>query len=249
MNNSTKTAFITGSSARIGKAIALHLAAQGYDIALHYRSSPAAAEETASTIRAMGRHAVLVQGDLTDLTRTQTMLSDAKKALGTITCLINNASVFEKDSLFDFSPENFQAHFTVHAQAPLILIREFVKQLPPHPVGNIINLTDGMHGWSVSDKFLTYSLSKMALTNLTQLLARELAPRVRINAIAPGPTLPGTQDKPETFSKLEKIIPLKHVSNPQEVCDTVSYLLGAESVTGQIINLSGGVHCIPSLYD
>ncbi len=250
MNTSIQTAFITGGSARIGKAIALHLAAGGYDIALHYRSSEKAAQETANTIRAMGRHAVLVQGDLTHAHRTAALIADAGKTLGPITCLINNASIFEKDTLGDFTTEKFNAHFAVHAHAPLQLIRDFARQLPPQQNGNIINLTDGMSGWSMSDKFLTYSLSKMTLANITQLLARDLAARrIRINTIAPGPTLPGPQDTQETFSKLEKILPLKHASSPQEVCDAISYLLKADSVTGQTIQLSGGIHTLQSLYE
>lgn len=249
MNKTTQVAFITGSSDRIGKAIALHLAGLGYDIALHYRRSEHAAEDTAATIRAMGRHAVLVQGDLTDPTRTASLISDVKKTLGQITCLINNASLFEKDALKNFTHENFTAHFAVHAEAPLRLISEFVNQLPNSLAGNVINITDGMNGWSMSDKFLTYSLSKMALGNITQLLARSLAPRVRINTIAPGPTIPGTQDSPDTFSKLEKILPLARVSSPEEVCAAIDYLLSAHSVTGQSIQLSGGIHTLQSLQD
>ena len=249
MSTSIQTAFITGSSARVGRAIAFHLAKLGFDIALHYRTSKEAAEETASTIRAMGRRAALVQGDLTDAKRTAALIQEVGKALGGITCLINNASLFEKDVLDNFTHETMDAHFAVHAEAPLQLIRDFVNQLPKGATGNIINLTDGMIGWSMSDTFLTYTLSKMTLWNITQLLARELAPRIRINAIAPGPTIPGAQDKPEPFSKLEKILPLKHVSNPQEVCDAVEYILKAQSVTGQMIQLGGGIHTLTSLYE
>ena len=242
-------ALITGSGTRVGAFVAKHLAAQGCDIALHYRNSKEAAEETADVIRSAGRKAVLLQGDLTDPVRTSALMSEARSTLGEINCLINNASIFEKDGLYNFTHENFVTHFSVHAEAPLILIRDFAAQLGKDSKGSIFNLTDGMTGWSMSDNFLSYSLSKMALANITQLLARNLAPRIRINTIAPGPTIPGAQDKPETFSKLKKILPLALVSNPQEICDAIDYLFKAESVTGQTIQLNGGIQTLLSMHE
>lgn len=244
----TKTALITGGAIRVGKAISLHLAKRGYDIAIHYHSSKTEAEETASCVRALGRKAVTLQADLVNNLHAATLVGAATEALGPITCLINNASAFEKDSLDNFTHENFEKHFHVHVEAPLILIRDFARQLPEDGEGNVINITDGMHGWSISDKFLTYSLSKMAMGNIAPLLARSLAPRIRINTIAPGPTLPGKQDLPGTFSKLEKILPLERVSNLEEICDTADFLLKAKSVTGQMLFLSGGIQNLQSLY-
>lgn len=243
-----KVALITGGAVRVGKALALNLAEDGYDIAIHYHNSGADAENTIEAIRKAGRRAVAISGDLADDTQASTIVSKANKALGEISCLINNASVFEKDALDNFTHENFVKHFHVHVEAALVLIRDFRNQLSPGNRGNIINITDGMVGWSVSDKFLTYSLSKMALGNIAPLLARSLAPQIRINTIAPGPTLPGKQDTPNTFSKLEKLLPLGRVSGLEEVCGAVRYLLGAESVTGQTIYLNGGVQGLQSFY-
>ncbi len=125
--------------------------------------------------------------------------------------------------------------------APLRLIRAFAAQCSASGNSSIINIGDGMHGWSMSPNFLTYTLSKMALADLTKLLAMELAPRIRINTIAPGAMLPSHMDKPGVFKKLARLTPLKRNSNPSELCDAVSFLLRAESLTGQCIDLSGGL--------
>ena len=240
----TKTAIITGAAKRIGREIALSLADIGYDIAIHYDTSENEAGELAGLIKAKNRKAYLVKADFLcyDYELSPIILGLNKQGIK-IDCLINNAAVFWKDSIFDINePDNplFWQQMTINLTTPLVLIKEFAQQYTGK-AGNIINICDGMSGWSISPKFLSYSLSKMGLENATKLLASELAPNIRINAIAAGASLIGKQDEENTFAKLEKIIPLQIVSSPEEICNTVKYILATPSLTGQVIALSGGM--------
>jgi NAD(P)-dependent dehydrogenase (short-subunit alcohol dehydrogenase family) len=155
-------------------------------------------------------------------------------------CLINNAAVFEKDDLATLTPASWQGHMQTNLFAPLLLIRDFAKQYKGS-AGNIINITDGLAGWSVSPTFFSYAMSKLALTDATRMLVRELAPAIRINAIAPGATLEGEHDKKDAFTKLREVIPLARVSAPEEICAAVHYILSAPSLSGQILSLAGGI--------
>ncbi len=238
--NSKPVALVTGSANRVGRALALALAKSGYDVAVHYHRSREAAQETCAEIKALGRRACILSADLRVASEAAQLITSAKEQLGVVTCLVNNASVFHKDTLSSFSEKNWNEHFAVHALTPLSLIQSFTAQLPKEQQGNVVNILDGMWGWSMSSSFLTYTLSKMTLWNLTALLARELAPNIRINAIAPGSTIPGVQDKPDTFDKIRNYVPLKRNSAPDEVSAALLYLLGAPSVTGQVIELGGG---------
>jgi NAD(P)-dependent dehydrogenase (short-subunit alcohol dehydrogenase family) len=241
-------ALITGSSNRVGREIALCLADKGYDIAVHYNASDDAAKETQKRIESLGRKAICVQADLKSTSRIASLYLDIHNTLGPVSCLINNASIFYKDTLSSFSESTLSDHFAIHAIAPLFLIQSFALQLPKETPGNVINLLDGMWGWSMSPSFLTYSLSKMTLWNITTLLARELAPHIRINAIAPGSTIPGIQDKEDTFEKIKQYVPLKRNSSPEEVCNALRYLLEAPSVTGQVIELGGGSQTLKNAF-
>ncbi len=236
-----QTVLITGAARRVGRAIALSLAEKGWDIVIHYHSGKKHAEELASLIRKRKRQVTLITADLSDARQTAQIIPSLAKRGIKLSGLINNAAVFEKDSLASITPASWQRHMSTNLFAPLQLMRDFAAHYKGHE-GNIINITDGMHGWSLSPTFLSYSLSKLGLANATLLLAVELAPRVRVNAIAPGPTLPGVMDRKDTFAKLKKIIPLARVSSPQEVCDAVQYILSASSLTGQTLLLSGGMH-------
>jgi len=241
-----KTVLITGGAVRVGQAIALALAKRGFDVVIHTHTSKKAADALAKRIRRMKRKAYVVMADLSDPVAVAGIIPSLTEKGVTLDCLINNAAQFNKDTLASLTPESWRCHMDVNVFAPLQLIRDFVAQYKGKD-GNIINITDGMMGWSVSPTFLSYGLSKMTLANATQMLARELAPRIRINAVAPGPTLPGMQDKKDTFAKLEKIIPLTRTSTPAEVCDAIAYILQAPSLTGQIIALSGGLQITPIL--
>jgi NAD(P)-dependent dehydrogenase (short-subunit alcohol dehydrogenase family) len=235
-------AFITGSAKRVGRKLALTLAQAGYNITLHYRHSAAEVQHTYADIVAFGVKCHIVQGDLQELAEMESLMTEATAALGAVTLLVNNASLFEKDDLTSLTPDMLQRHMDINSFAPMLLSRGFVAQLPPKTQGHIVCLLDGMHGWSVSPAFLSYSLSKLALQQFITLTAASLAPQVRLNGIALGATLEGHMDKPDTFTKTAAISPLKRNSTPQEVCDTLLYLERTPTITGQVISLSSGLH-------
>ena len=167
----------------------------------------------------------------------------AAEGMPPVITLIHNASRFEKDRLATLEADSMRAHLAVNVETPLLLTRAFAARFPKgkHP-GYVICLLDGMSGWSVSPTFLSYSLSRLAMQEAIPLLASDLAPHIRVNGVALGATLPGVQDGPHTFAKLEWMSPLKRTSHPAEVCDAVDFLLKADGVTGQILNLSGGMN-------
>jgi NAD(P)-dependent dehydrogenase (short-subunit alcohol dehydrogenase family) len=235
------TALITGAARRIGRDMALSLARAGWDVVIHYRESEQDAQSLAGEIRAIGQQASLIACDLTDREATASLFAELARRGLHVDCLINNASRFEKDGFDSYTSASLDSHMQVNFYAPLMLMRDFARQYRGAS-GVIINITDGMEGWSMSSNYLSYFFSKKSLTQATVGLALELAPAIRVNAIAPGPTLEGMQDKPDTFAKLREHLPLKCTSSPQEVCDALHYLLNAKSVTGQVILLSGGIH-------
>ncbi len=236
-----KTALITGAARRIGREMALALAADGWDIALHYHTSEQEVVETAGMIEHMGCRTVTLQADLAVASDVSTLLSRATDALGAITCLIHNASLFEKDNLLQFTDKHWQRHMAINAEAPLHLTRDFVTLLPPGEPGQVICLLDGMQGWSVSPHFLSYSLSKLTLANAVELLAAELAPQIRINGIALGATLPGPSDGDDVFERLAAISPLQRHGDVSEVIAAMRFLLSAHGMTGQILDISNGM--------
>ncbi len=237
---------ITGAAKRVGKAIALDMASAGWDVAVHYHTSESAAKETAAEIEALGVTATLVQGDLSDIVNVHTIIEQA----GKVECLIHNASLFEKDSLYDMTPASWQAHMDVNLTAPMFLNQAFLNQSwitaleaddkqDVKAAASIICLSDGIDGWSMTPNFMSYSISRLAMEQSVGMVAQAAAPHVRVNAIALGATIEGHMDKPDTFQKIRERADLKRVSNVEEVCATVRYLLDANSVTGQVITLSG----------
>ncbi len=237
--SSSPVALITGAARRVGRAIALSLAARGYDIVVHYHKSEDAARALVGEIEAHGRRAIAIAAHLEIPSQAEALIPRAADEMGPLSLLINNASHFARDTLATASYESFLAHSQVNLYAPLALSQAFAAQAPAG--SNIINLSDGVYGWSMSPHFLTYSLSKFGLVSLTELLAVQLAPTMRVNAIALGPTIPGVMDTPGTFEKLASLAPLKRVSAPEEVVAAMEYLLNAPSVTGQVMYLSGGM--------
>ncbi len=241
-----RNALITGAAKRVGRAMALHLAQQGWNIAIHYHHSANDAESLKLAIEALGQKAVLVQADLQDENALASVVESAANALGGLTLLINNAGRFHKDNLQNMQRADYDRHMNLHVWASLKLIQDFAALAATEQGGcNIINITDGMTGWSLSSGYLTYSLSKATLHHLTEALARELAPGIRINAIAPGATLPGEEDGEAEFARIAAHTPLQRVSSPEEVCQAVDYILSARSMTGQSIRLNAGAHIPP----
>lgn len=237
------TVLITGAGRRIGRDIALDLGtgAAARPVAVHCHRSRDAAEEVARAITGGGGRAHVVQGDLGDEARVLPLVDAAAAALGPVTCLINNASVFEHDDPATVTRESWDRHMEANLRAPFVLGQAMVRQLPDGAAGNIVNIID-QRVWNLTGGFTSYTLSKYGLWGLTQMLARGLAPTVRVNAIGPGPTLPSPRQTEESFRAQWESMPLKHPVDPAEICRAVRFILDAEAMTGQMIALDSGQH-------
>jgi NAD(P)-dependent dehydrogenase (short-subunit alcohol dehydrogenase family) len=234
-------ALVTGAGRRIGRAIALALADDGYDIAVHYGTSRAAAEGVAAAITAKGRLAALLPADLTSEDAVAALLPAATKALGPVTCLVNNASVFERDEALSVTRASWDAHLETNLRAPFVLMQEFARLLPATMSGAIVNILDE-RVWNLTPHFVSYTLSKAGLWTLTRVMAMALAPRIRVNGIGPGPTLPSPRQSAEQFAQQSAGVPLQRGANPEEIAACVRFIAGAAAMTGQMIALDGGQH-------
>lgn len=237
---------ITGAADRIGKAMALELAAAGTPVCVHYNRSDAAAQQLAETIRNAGGEAAIVQADLLDTGGLSGLLQQGSKAIGApIQCLINNASLFEADHVGDLAPELFASHFAIHATAPALLADQLVNTLPKGAEGLVVNIVD-QRVWALTPNFVSYTASKVALWGLTQTLAQAYAQstegRVRVNAIGPGPTLANQRQDPSEFQKQVDGVPLRRGPALEDFARTITYLWSMKSITGQMIALDGGQH-------
>lgn len=236
-----KVALVTGAARRIGRAIALGLARDGWAVAVHYRGSKADAAAVAGEIEAVGGRAAILRADLTDAGEVAGLLPAAAAALGPVTCLVNNASVFENDGIANLTRAGWDRHLETNLWAPLALIQAFARQLPEGAEGNVVNLLD-QRVWNPTPYFLSYTVSKAALWTLTQTLALALAPRIRVNAVGPGPTLPSARQTKAQFERQCALMPLRRGTTPEEIAEAVRYLIGARAVTGQMLALDGGQH-------
>ena len=233
---------VTGGARRIGAAIALDLAADGFDVAIHCNGSREEAAEVAARVAALGGRTAVVAADLTDFTNSGRIVDEAAEALGApVRLLVNNASLFEDDSLDDFGWEGWERHFSIHLKAPVELARRMAAALPAHEDGLVVNVID-QRVWRLRPQFFSYTLSKSALWTATQTMAQALAPRVRVNAIGPGPTLRNTRQSEDDFSRQVEAVPLQCGPELGEFGSTIRYLWTARSVTGQMIALDGGQH-------
>lgn len=239
--SSSRVALVTGGAKRLGRAIALKLAGDGWDVAIHYQHSREAAEATAAEIKALGRRALLLQADLAREAEVETLLPAAARELGPVTCLVNNASVFEMDKIDTVTRESWDRHIETNLRAPFVLSQAMANALPAGMGGNIINMLD-QRVWKLTPYFMSYTVAKMGLWTLTRTMALALAPRIRVNAIGPGPTLPSPRQSEEHFAAQSAAMPLGHGATPDEIAETVLYILGANSMTGQMIALDGGEH-------
>ncbi|HXR86080.1 MAG TPA: SDR family oxidoreductase [Stellaceae bacterium] len=234
-------ALVTGAGKRIGRAIALALAEDGYDIAVHYGASQADAAAVVAAVEAKGRRAVALAADLTRETETQTLIGAAAKALGPVTGLVNNASLFERDEALTVTRASWDAHLETNLRAPFVLMQEFARLLPPDRSGAIVNILDE-RVWNLTPHFVSYTLSKTGLWTLTQVMAMALAPRIRVNGIGPGPTLPSPRQSAEQFARQQASVPLRHGATPEEIAAAVCFILASGAMTGQMIALDGGQH-------
>lgn len=236
-----KTALVTGAARRIGRALAIDLADHGWAVAVHYNRSDTDAEETAEIIRKNGGHATTVQADLTDETSVESLIDQATDAVGPVHCLINNASVFERDEIGTADRQSWDAHIETNLRAPFVLSQRMAAGLPDGETGVIINMLD-QRVWNLTPHFVSYTVSKSALWTLTQTLALALAPRIRVNAIGPGPTLPSTRQTKTQFEMQSQSVPLKRGPELAEICGAAQFIIAANSMTGQMIALDGGQH-------
>ena len=236
-----RTVLITGAAKRIGRAMALDLAAHGWTVAVHYNASEADAAAVCETIVKGGGRAQPVRADLADEAECAALVGRAVAAVGPLTCLINNASIFEKDSPTTATRESWDAHMRINLRAPFVLVQGFIERLPAGAAGNIVNIID-QRVWNLSGFFTSYTVSKAALWTLTRTLAVALAPAIRVNAVGPGPTLPSVRQTEEQFRRQWQAVPLARRVDPQEICDAVRFILDAPAMTGQMIALDGGQH-------
>lgn len=237
----TGHALVTGAAKRIGRAIAIALAEDGWTVGIHHRDSAGDADTLCRHLTDAGHSAYTVTADLGDDADTDRLAAEAAAAGGPITCLVNNASVFEHDSLETASRGSWDSHMNVNLWAPIKLGQALAAGLPDGQTGNIINIAD-QRVVNIPPGFLSYTISKAGMWAMTQNLALALAPRIRVNAIGPGPTLPSPRQSQEQFDRQAARVPLGHGAGPEEIADGVRYILGAPSLTGQMIALDGGQH-------
>ncbi len=244
-------ALVTGAGARLGQAMALYLGGRGYDVAVHYAGSKAGAEDTVAQLKAMGRDAVPLQADLLDEAATKVLISRASDALGgPLTCLINNASIFEYDTIQTGTRESWDRHIESNLRAPFVLTQHFAAQAPEpviddmdEPVAKalVINMLDQrIH--KLTPEFMSYTIAKMGLWAMTQTTAQALAPRIRVNGIGPGPTLQGHRQSKSHFDRQRAATVLKRGANPVDITGALGYFLDSPAVTGQMLSVDGGQH-------
>lgn len=236
-----RVALVTGGGQRLGRAIAEGLAGSGFAVAIHANRSVEAAEGVAAGIRAAGGRAVVVRADLAREEEVRRLVPDAEAALGPLGVLVNNASAFERDEWDDATRESWDRHIEPNLRAPMVLMQAMARALPPGMEGGIVNMLDE-RVWSLTPHFVSYTVSKAALWALTQQMALALAPRIRVNAIGPGPALPSPRQTEAQFARQCASVPLGRGTGPGEVAAAVLALLSLPSVTGQMLALDGGQH-------
>lgn len=244
-------ALVTGAGRRLGRAMALYLAGRGHDVAVHYATSAAEAEAVVAEIKAMGRNAVALQTDLLDDDQTAALIPAAHDALGgALTVLVNNASIFEYDTIHSATRAGWDRHMGSNLRAPFVLTQGFAAQALPVGVDAageavapslVVNMVD-QRVRKQTPEFMTYSLAKMALWALTQTSAQALAPAIRVNAIGPGPTMIGARQSTDHFTRQRQNTILERGANPSDVTAALGYFLDAPAVTGQLLCVDGGQH-------
>jgi NAD(P)-dependent dehydrogenase (short-subunit alcohol dehydrogenase family) len=237
-------ALVTGAAKRIGRAITHGLAVAGWDVAIHYHRSRAHAESLQQEITTLGRRVITLQADLVQTTEVEGLIQRCAEQLGTPTCLVNNASVFSFDEIGSVSAAKWDAMHATNLRAPIILSRDFSRHLPAGVKGNIINLLDQKIA-NLNPDFFSYTISKAGLDAATHTMAMALAPRIRVNAVAPGLTLVSGDQTPENFAQAHRMTPLGRAGKVEDIVAAVLFLLNTQSVTGQTIFIDGGQRLMP----
>ncbi len=246
-----KRALVTGAGKRLGADMALYLARRGYDVAVHFATSGEDAEKVAHSITQIGQKAATLQADLLSDEQTATLVERAATALGgALDVLVNNASIFEYDNLETATPESWERHIGSNLRAPFFLTQAFAAQVPEVrrdgagealASGLVVNMID-QRVRKLTPEFMTYTIAKMGLWAFTRTAAQALAPKVRVNGIAPGPTLQGARQSDQHFARQRAATVLRRGADPHDICAALGYLLEAHSVTGQLICVDGGQH-------
>ena len=244
-------ALVTGAGKRLGRAMALFLAERGFDIAVHYASSRDAAEAVVAQIEELGQRAIAVQADLLLEDEMQALVPEAAERLGgPLTCLVNNASIFEYDTIHTADRVNWDRHMESNLRAPFVLTQAFAAQVPkaamaargePIAQGLVVNMID-QRVRALTPEFMTYTIAKMGLWALTQTAAQALAPDVRVNAIGPGPTLQGGRQAAAQFAKQRGATILERGANLDDITAALGYFLSSPAITGQLLCVDGGQH-------
>ncbi len=242
-NAAPQIALVTGAARRIGRAISLALAADGWQVLIHHNASSREAEELADIIERSGGRAVPLQCDLTRQDKVVELLNKASAVIGSPTCLINNASIFLDDDVTALSIRTWDIHMNANLRAPIFLSSAFARLLPENQTGNIINIID-QRVLRPTPEYFSYTISKTALWTATQTLAQALAPRIRVNAIGPGPVLQSVHQSDADFAaEISKTL-LNRACPPEEIADAVRFILASKSMTGQLITLDSGQHLV-----
>ena len=234
-------ALVTGAARRIGRSIALDLAAQGFAVGVHYAGSADAAEAVVAEIEARGGTARALQADLAEAGSMTGLVPECVARLGAPTCLVNNAALFVEDHIGNLEIGQWDRQVAVNLRAPVFLAQAMAEHLPAGCGGNIINIID-QRVWRPTPQFFSYSASKAGLWAVTQTLAQGLAPRIRVNAIGPGPVLRSIHQSAAEFAAEAGATLLERATTPAEIAAAIRFILDAPAMTGQMIALDGGQH-------
>ncbi len=243
MTASDRVAIVTGGARRVGKAIVEDLAANGWSVAIHCNTSEIEAEALAAAIRKSGGRTIVVKSDLGDLDGVGRVVYETASTLGKASLLVNNASIFEEDHVGSLTPGLFNRQMTINLSAPVFLTQAFAEVLDDDAEGNVVNIVD-QRAWRTAPTYFSYQLSKSGLWAATRTMAQGLAPRIRVNAIAPGPALRNVRQDPAKFRMQTEAVPLRRGPELAEFGRTIRYLVENRSITGQMIGLDGGQHLV-----
>ena len=240
MDLQDKVAIVTGGAVRLGREMALGLAARGMKVCVHYGSSTEAAEETVEQIRAASGTATSVQADLRDpIPATSKIVGHACDQFGAVDVLVNSAAVFENNNIETATEDAWDRHFSINLKAPFFLCQSFVDQLEPGQRAHIVNIAD----WRVfrpTTEHMIYTLTKSSLVTLTQMLAQYLAPDVQANAIALGAILAPPEADEAYLDRIAQQVPLRRTGNAGDVVETLMFLLQSDFITGEVLRITGG---------
>jgi pteridine reductase len=238
-----KVAIVTGAAVRLGRAQALALAECGVQLVIHYNTSSVPAEKVVKQIQEIGSQSIAVQADLAHPMEARTIVDEAVARFGQVDILVNSASIFEAGRWDDTTEENWDRHFDINLKSPFFLTQAFAKQVGPERRGHIVNLAD-WRAVSPGTGHLAYTLTKAGLVAMTKSLAQALAPRIQVNAIAPGLILPPPGQGPEYLDKYAPQIPLQRTGSADEIAQALLFLLRSDFVTGELLYITGGEHLL-----